>query len=543
MSGIQPRQFWPGEVDHVASTTTFFQVCVDLPGYRLDASAVRPTACGNCPRRMSCITVGRRCFFPAMVGFRSIVRATRIRFVENEATLDESTSTRWFGADKQEVMMTASAGTTEPRSTSTGMIREFASCTARDGFGSIPKRILKPHMNGCCAATLVRRIQICWNAHCCGGTTRRPRHAFESSAHWPGPVAILAFDELPLCRSPTIFARDLIEEVSASEALATTLKKRSRNLSRFRDWFNQNEANLASDGHGRFNLVSNESKKRISTTTKSAQQIWLDLVPSVVEDFSTTVPVNQDTRLAVMPVVDQTLAGVSHQSEAIHAALKKGIAQKIGARLVDDRDFDRWMSESGPGRGEYWMLATRLSEFHSIPLCPDVIAVPVCITSQDNNTVLYHLELKCLKLQGSQYTKVVSQKRRRARKSGPRDEVVLVAGGDTVLARWEHDLVDRFGNDWPLFELRQVLTAARCGALQSGMLRIAQGIANGQGRAMFVLLSCSPRNASLPHRRWNRHRDSGQQPWRRLWTGKRAGHSSLVPRRRTRLCREWPEPK
>lgn len=253
---------------------------------------------------------------------------------------------------------------------------------------------------------------------------------------------------------------DLIEELSANEALATTLKKRSRNLSRFRDWFNQNEANLVSDGHGRFNLVSNESRKKISTTTKSAQQIWLDLVPSAVEDSSTTVPVNQDTRLAVMPIVDQTLAGMSHQSEAIHAALKEGIAQQTRARLVDDRDFDRWMSESGPGPGEYWMLANRLSEFHSIPQCPDVVAVPVCISTQEENTVLYHLELKCLKLQGSQYTKVVSQKRRRARKSGPRDEVVLVAGGDTVLARWEHDLVDRNGYDWPLFELRQVLTAA-----------------------------------------------------------------------------------
>lgn len=37
---------------------------------------------------------------------------------------------------------------------------------------------------------------------------------------------------------------------------------------------------------------------------------------------------------------------------------------------------------------------------------------------------------------------------------------VLIAGGDTVLARWEHDLVTRHEYDWPLRELRDVLSSA-----------------------------------------------------------------------------------
>ncbi len=37
---------------------------------------------------------------------------------------------------------------------------------------------------------------------------------------------------------------------------------------------------------------------------------------------------------------------------------------------------------------------------------------------------------------------------------------VLVAGGDTVLARWEHDMVSRNGYDWPLEGVRDLLTSA-----------------------------------------------------------------------------------
>ena len=37
---------------------------------------------------------------------------------------------------------------------------------------------------------------------------------------------------------------------------------------------------------------------------------------------------------------------------------------------------------------------------------------------------------------------------------------MLIAGGDTVLARWEHDMVSRKGHDWPLQNLRDLLASA-----------------------------------------------------------------------------------
>lgn len=42
----------------------------------------------------------------------------------------------------------------------------------------------------------------------------------------------------------------------------------------------------------------------------------------------------------------------------------------------------------------------------------------------------------------------------------PRQWDTLVAGGDTVLARWQHDLVARHGVDWPLAGVKPVLASA-----------------------------------------------------------------------------------
>ena len=45
---------------------------------------------------------------------------------------------------------------------------------------------------------------------------------------------------------------------------------------------------------------------------------------------------------------------------------------------------------------------------------PDIILVPVCITSEEKESVLYHLELKNLELRAAKYTKAVAQIRRKA---------------------------------------------------------------------------------------------------------------------------------
>lgn len=248
--------------------------------------------------------------------------------------------------------------------------------------------------------------------------------------------------------------------ICASQDLADTLLERSRDLYRFRNWFRSNESSLIPVGEGRFKLSQRAVKKEPPITTASSSQIWQDLVPEVVNRLGESLEMNEDKAVVIMPVEDQTLAGLGERRGSILSALKERVSQETGVRLIDEDRFDRWMEERGPGSGEYWILANSGSYELSLEPAPDVILVPVCITSKEEESALYHLELKNLELRGSKYTKAVAQIRREAEQVPPSDRGVFVAGGDTVLARWEHDMVSRNGYDWPLAGVKDVLSTA-----------------------------------------------------------------------------------
>ncbi len=250
-----------------------------------------------------------------------------------------------------------------------------------------------------------------------------------------------------------------IRGLCASEDLADTIIDRSHDLYRFRNWFRSNESSLVSAGEGRFNLTERAGKKEIPITTASSSQIWLDLVPEVVNGLGETLEMDEDTAVVIMPVEDQTLAGLGERGSPILSALKERVSQDLGVKLIDEDHFDRWMEERGPGSGEYWILANGYSDKMCPEPAPDIILVPVCITSEDKESVLYHLELKNLELSNTKYTKAVAQIHRKAEPVSS-DRGVLVAAGDTVLARWEHDWVSRNGYEWPLAGVKDVLAAA-----------------------------------------------------------------------------------
>jgi len=165
----------------------------------------------------------------------------------------------------------------------------------------------------------------------------------------------------------------------------------------------------------------------------------MDLVPEVVNRLGEAVEMNEDKAVVIMPVQDQTLAGLGERCSSILSALKKRVSQETGVKLIDEDRFDRWMEERGPKSGEYWILANGESDKVSFDPAPDVILVPVCITSQEKESVLYRLELKNLELRGSKYTKAVAQVRRKAEHEQPSDRGLLVAAGiDVVTAANNH---------------------------------------------------------------------------------------------------------
>ena len=250
-----------------------------------------------------------------------------------------------------------------------------------------------------------------------------------------------------------------VRGLCASQDLADTLIERSRDLYRFRNWFRSNESSLVSAGEGRFQLTQRAAKKEVPITTAASSQIWADLVPEVVDRLGETLQMNEGTAVVIMPVEDQTLAGLGERRSSILSALKQRVSRDLGVRLIDEGRFDRWMEERGPGGGEYWILANGRSDDMRPGLAPEIVLVPVCITSKEKESVLYHLELKSLELRNAKYTRAVAQIRRKAEPL-PSDRGVLVAAGDTVLARWEHDLVSRNGYEWPLAGVKDPIVAA-----------------------------------------------------------------------------------
>lgn len=113
----------------------------------------------------------------------------------------------------------------------------------------------------------------------------------------------------------------------------------------------------------------------------------------------------------MMPVVDQTLAGLGAQSKTIHAALKRQIGERYAVKLVDELRFDQWMDASGPHSGEYWLLAHGTYDMTPLDPAPEIVVVPVCITRQEKDAVFYHLELNNLELRDANYTKAIARMR------------------------------------------------------------------------------------------------------------------------------------
>ncbi|MBN1851881.1 MAG: CapA family protein [Pirellulales bacterium] len=251
-----------------------------------------------------------------------------------------------------------------------------------------------------------------------------------------------------------------VQELCNDPELAKTLLEKSQNPYTFRNWYRQNESNLVPAGDGQFELTKkgSETRTRPATTAPSAE-IWLDLVPEVVDRFRESLDPDTQTAVAIMPVIDQTLAGLGQMRSGILAALKGRAADTRAVQLIDEVQFDRWMEQQGPGCGEYWILARRAHNAFPPGLAPDRIVVPICITSRAKESVRYHLELKVLNLHSCEYTSSIAQIDRKELEPGP-GRGVLVGGGDTVLARWEHDMVSRNGYDWPLAGVKDLLTAA-----------------------------------------------------------------------------------
>jgi poly-gamma-glutamate capsule biosynthesis protein CapA/YwtB (metallophosphatase superfamily) len=259
--------------------------------------------------------------------------------------------------------------------------------------------------------------------------------------------------------------RATTEELCDGPELADTVLERSRHLFRFRSWFRDNESDLIPTGDGRFKLTKKPKKTEVPTTTASSSRIWTDLAAELVGRLVESMELTKDKALVVMPVEDQTLAGLGDKGISLHAELKNLISHHTHVKLIDEVGFDRLMEERGPGRNEYWALANGDRRTMPGDMVPEVILVPLCITEragmQKEEAVLYHIEFKALELSNCGYTQIIARRYRRTDKGGARpDQGLLVAGGDTVLARWEHDLVGRSGYDWPLAGIKSVLSTA-----------------------------------------------------------------------------------
>ncbi len=253
-----------------------------------------------------------------------------------------------------------------------------------------------------------------------------------------------------------------VRKLCSSEDLAETILEKSRQLFSFRSWYRSNESRLVVNGDGKFLLKSNSGSTPIATTTDSSLEIWQALAVELADRLTESVEQINEKAVVVMPVEDQTIVGLADNRQAIHSALKNRITGNLQIKLIDEVAFDRFMEEQGPGSKEYWILANADTSQYPEAMVPDVILIPLAITERtEKKTVLYHLEFKVLELARRKYTTITAKRyREKPAVAGPSESGVLIAGGDTVLARWEHDWVGRMGYEWPLSELEPFISQA-----------------------------------------------------------------------------------
>ncbi|MBM4062731.1 MAG: hypothetical protein FJ265_16785, partial [Planctomycetes bacterium] len=266
-----------------------------------------------------------------------------------------------------------------------------------------------------------------------------------------------ALPEAQDCRAGTV------RGLCANQELADTVLAKSRSPAQFRTWFRDHEGDLVAAPGGRFELRRKAPRRAVPATSAGSAQIWAELAAEVVDRLPGSAPIGKGKSAVVVPVTDQTLAGLGPSGPSIHADLKHRAAGELHLALLDEAAFDRAMAEHGPGSGEFWALANGDVGRMPKPLIPDFVLVPVCVTEPAGNdeTVRYRLDLRVLELAGCDSRSVTAERRRQpADGERPPARSVLIAGGDTVLARWQHDAVGRRGYDWPLAALAPVLSAA-----------------------------------------------------------------------------------
>jgi transglutaminase-like putative cysteine protease len=201
-----------------------------------------------------------------------------------------------------------------------------------------------------------------------------------------------------------------LNALCVSPELADTFLEKIEELWGFRNWFKSIESKLSGTEDGRF-MQARSVSRSTPTTTVSSSEIWDELCSDAIGRLEGLVELSDDDVLVIMPVTDQTSAGLGGLSDAIHAMLKECVLEELELRLVNEERLERWMTEQGPGRQEYWILANGDVELAPLELRPDVIVVPVCIVTEESGSVLYRLDLKVLKLEGCKYVTVTSRMR------------------------------------------------------------------------------------------------------------------------------------
>ena len=137
---------------------------------------------------------------------------------------------------------------------------------------------------------------------------------------------------------------DSLDKLCASSGFADSFQEHSTDLWEFRNWFKGVESKIIATEDARFELQQSVSSST-PTTTASSEEIWTDLVANAVERFGDVVVPSHDTALVIIPVTDQTIAGLIDEGGAVHTLLKDRLAQDMGFSLINEEHLNRWMSE------------------------------------------------------------------------------------------------------------------------------------------------------------------------------------------------------